>query len=78
MQPPRPSGVPIAAIRVAARTQRASQSQVTVRLYLRDTYPIETARAPQYVSDQLRQVRAAAHDARLAGLRALSAAVALA
>ena len=31
---------------------------------------IETAWAPQYVSDQLRQVRAAAHDARLAGLRA--------
>ena len=39
-------------------------------LHLRDTYPIETAWAPQYVGDELRQVRAAASDARLAGLRA--------
>jgi conjugative relaxase-like TrwC/TraI family protein len=39
-------------------------------LHLRDTYPIETAWAPQYVGDELRQVRAAARDARLAGLRA--------
>ena len=39
-------------------------------LHLRDTYPIETAWAPQYVGDELRQVRAAAWDARLAGLRA--------
>ena len=39
-------------------------------LHLRDTYPIETAWAPQYVGDQLRQVRAAAWDARLADLRA--------
>ena len=38
--------------------------------HLRDTYPIETAWAPQYVGDKLRQVRAAARDARLAGLRA--------
>jgi hypothetical protein len=38
-------------------------------LHMRDTYPIETAWAPQYVGDQLRQVRAAALDARLAGLR---------
>jgi hypothetical protein len=45
-------------------------------LYLRDTYPIETAWAPQYVGDQLRQVRAAAHDARLAGLRATAEATA--
>ena len=29
-------------------------------LHLRDTYPIETAWAPQYVGDELRQVRAAA------------------
>jgi len=36
-------------------------------LHLRDTYPIETAWAPQYVGDELRQVRAAAWDARLAG-----------
>jgi len=28
-------------------------------LHLRDTYPIETAWAPQYVGDELRQVRAA-------------------
>ena len=39
-------------------------------LYLRDTYPIETAWAPRAVGDELRQVRAAAWDARLAGLRA--------
>ena len=39
-------------------------------LHLRDTYPIETAWAPPYVGDELRQVRAAAWDARLAGLRA--------
>jgi hypothetical protein len=45
-------------------------------LHLRDTYPIETAWAPPYVGDQLRQVRAAAHDARLAGLRAAAEAAA--
>ena len=39
-------------------------------LHLRDTYPIETGWAPRYVGDELRQVRAAAWDARLAGLRA--------
>jgi hypothetical protein len=39
-------------------------------VHLRDTYPIETGWAPQYVGDELRQVRAAAWDARLAGLRA--------
>ena len=39
-------------------------------LHLRDTYPIETGWAPQWVGDELRQVRAAAWDARLAGLRA--------
>src|SRR5207245_2748018 len=33
-------------------------------------YPVETAWAPPYVADELRQVRAAAWDARLAGLRA--------
>ena len=39
-------------------------------LHLRDTYPIETAWAPQWVGDELRQVRAAAWNARLAGVRA--------
>ena len=39
-------------------------------LHFRDSYPIETAWAPRYVGDELRQVRAAAWDARLAGLRA--------
>jgi hypothetical protein len=39
-------------------------------LHLRDTYPIETAWAPQYVADELRQVRAAGWHARLAALRA--------
>jgi conjugative relaxase-like TrwC/TraI family protein len=38
--------------------------------HLRDTYPIETAWAPQYVGDELRQVRAAAWDARLGAVRA--------
>ena len=38
-------------------------------LHLRDTYPVETAWAPQYVGDELRQVRAAALESRLAGLR---------
>ena len=39
-------------------------------LHLRDTYPLETAWAPPYVGDELRQVRAAARDARLAAIRA--------
>jgi hypothetical protein len=39
-------------------------------LHLRDTYPTETAWAPQDVGDELRQVRVAAWHARLAGLRA--------
>ena len=39
-------------------------------LHLRDTYPIETAWAPGYVGDELRQVRAAAWNANLAALRA--------
>ena len=39
-------------------------------LHLRDTYPVETAWAPLHVGDELRQVRAAAWQARLAGLRA--------
>jgi hypothetical protein len=39
-------------------------------LHLRDTYPIETAWAPQYVGDELRQVRTAAWNAHLAALRA--------
>ena len=47
-------------------------------LHLRDTYPIETAWAPQYVGDELRQVRAAAWDARLAALRASAEATAAA
>jgi hypothetical protein len=40
---------------------------------LRDTYPVETAWAPQYVGDELRQVRDAAWDARLTSLRAAEA-----
>jgi conjugative relaxase-like TrwC/TraI family protein len=39
-------------------------------LHLRDTNPVETAWAPQYVGDELRQVRGAAWDARLTSLRA--------
>jgi len=45
-------------------------------LHLRDTYPVETAWAPPYVVDELRQVRGAAWDARLAGLRAAAEACA--
>jgi hypothetical protein len=47
-------------------------------LHLRDTYPIETAWARQYVGDELRQVRAAACEARLSGLRAAAEAEAAA
>jgi hypothetical protein len=47
-------------------------------LHLRDTYPIETAWAPRYVGDELRQARAAAREARLAGLRAAAEAAAAA
>ena len=47
-------------------------------LHLRDTYPIETAWAPPHVGDELRQVRAAAWHARLAGLRASAEATAAA
>ncbi len=39
-------------------------------LHLRDTYPIETAWAPQWVGDELRQVRTGAWEAHLAALRA--------
>ncbi len=47
-------------------------------LHLRDSYPIETAWAPQYVGNELRQVRAAAREARLAGLRSAADAAAAA
>ena len=39
-------------------------------LHLRDTYPIETAWAPKWVGDELRQVRLGAMEARLAAIRA--------
>jgi hypothetical protein len=39
-------------------------------IHLRDTYPVETAWAPPWVGDQLRQARAGSRDARLAALRA--------
>jgi hypothetical protein len=39
-------------------------------LHLRDTYPIETAWTPQWVGDELRQVRGGAWHARLSGIRA--------
>jgi hypothetical protein len=45
-------------------------------LHLRDTYPTETAWAPRHVGDELRQVRAAAWNARLAALRATAQATA--
>ena len=45
-------------------------------LRLRDTYPIETAWAPPWTGDQLRQARAGARDAHLAALRATAEAAA--
>lgn len=39
-------------------------------LHMRDTYPTETAWAPRYVADELRQVRAGAADAGWAAIRA--------
>jgi hypothetical protein len=45
-------------------------------LHLRDTYPTETAWAPPWAGDELRQARAAARDARLAALRAAAEAAA--
>jgi hypothetical protein len=45
-------------------------------LHLRDTYPIETAWAPQWVGNEFRQVRAAALEARLADLRSAAEATA--
>src|SRR5215469_8524547 len=41
-----------------------------ILLHLRDTYPVETAWAPQWVGDELRQVRLGAQEARLAAIRA--------
>jgi hypothetical protein len=39
-------------------------------LHLRDTYPIETTWAPQWVADELRQVRLGAQEAHLSAIRA--------
>ena len=39
-------------------------------LHIRDTYAVETAWAPKWVGDELRQVRAGAAEARLAAIRA--------
>jgi conjugative relaxase-like TrwC/TraI family protein len=39
-------------------------------LHLRDTYPIETAWAPAWAGDELRQVRTGAQEARLTAIRA--------
>jgi conjugative relaxase-like TrwC/TraI family protein len=39
-------------------------------LHMRDTYPVETAWAPQWVGGELRQVRGGAEEAHLAGVRA--------
>jgi AAA domain/TrwC relaxase len=39
-------------------------------LHMRDTYPIETAWAPKWVGDELRQVRGGAEEAHLAAVRA--------
>jgi hypothetical protein len=38
-------------------------------LHMRDTYPIETAWAPRWVGDELRQVRSGAHQAHLSAVR---------
>jgi hypothetical protein len=39
-------------------------------LHIRDTYPLETAWAPKWVGDELRQVRGGAQEAHLAAIRA--------
>ncbi len=39
-------------------------------LHMRDTYPVETAWAPKWVGDELRQVRGGAEEAHLAAVRA--------
>jgi conjugative relaxase-like TrwC/TraI family protein len=39
-------------------------------LHMRDTYPVETAWAPKWVGDELRQVRGGAEEAHLAAIRA--------
>ena len=39
-------------------------------LHMRDTYPVETAWAPNWVGDELRQVRGGAEEAHLAAVRA--------
>jgi hypothetical protein len=39
-------------------------------LHMRDTYPLETAWAPKWVGDELRQVRGGAEEAHLAAVRA--------
>ena len=46
-------------------------------IHLRDTYPLETAWAPPWVGDELRQARVGARDARLAALRTTAEAAAL-
>jgi hypothetical protein len=43
---------------------------------MRDTYPVETAWAPQWVGDELRQVRAGTTEAHLAAIRATAEATA--
>jgi hypothetical protein len=45
-------------------------------LHLRDTYPTETAWAPPWAGDELRQVRTAAWETRLASIRAAAEATA--
>ncbi len=45
-------------------------------LHLRDTYPVETAWAPQWVGDDLRQVRTAAREAQLTAFRVAAEATA--
>jgi hypothetical protein len=45
-------------------------------IHLRDTYPLETAWAPPWVDDELRQARTGARDAHLAALRTAAEAAA--
>jgi hypothetical protein len=56
-------------VRIAVQSKLIANEQLPpdgMLLHLRDTYPIETAWAPQRVGDEFRRVRTAAREARLA------------
>jgi hypothetical protein len=64
-----------AALRLTADAQVRAMAEGML-LHLRDTYPVETAWAPAWVGDELRQVRRGAQEAKLAAIRAQAEAAA--